>query len=63
MENDPSEYYNSLPLDQRARLSPMIRDTVIRTLKAAREIQVRNNKAALQELDAWIANCERELRG
>ena len=61
MIRDPNEYYNNLPIEQRAKLSPMIRDTVIRTLKAARAIQSRHHKAALQELDAWITNCEREL--
>lgn len=58
MANDPSEYYNNLPLEQRAKLSPMIRDTVLRTLKAA---HMTKPQITREEIEARIARLENSI--
>ncbi len=59
MSKEPSDYYNSLPYEERAKIAPALNQTRLFTLKAAREMEVRRHKAALKEIDAWIANVEK----
>ncbi len=54
-----SDYFNSLPFEEREKLAPTLNETRLNTLKAAREIEVRRHRATLKEIDAWIANCEK----
>lgn len=54
--SEATDYFNSLPFEERSRLSLILNDTRLNTLKAAREIEIRRHKATLREIDAWIAN-------
>ena len=56
MAEKPSDYFNSLPFEERKRLSPVLNETRISTLKALRENEIRRHKATIRELDGWIAN-------
>lgn len=51
--------WNDMPLKQRERLGPYMRERQVLHLQQARALLVSNHKRALKELDDWIANIRR----
>ena len=53
--------WNDLPAEERHRLMPYQRQTHALHLRQVRSVLVANHKRTLAEIDAWIANIERDL--
>ena len=57
-----SDIWNAQPLETRKLMSGMIMKHDLRNIKIIREMVVRNHKRTLTEIDAWVANLEKNLK-